>query len=74
MNIDIDIGNMAYSIVQCLFVIDLHALKVFSTRKNICCGRVLAQACCPVSLRYNLKIETAYWKIETDWHIVAVFV
>jgi hypothetical protein len=31
----VDIGNAAYSTVQGLFLIDLHSLKVFSTRKNV---------------------------------------
>jgi len=42
MYIDSDIGNMAYGIVQVLFLIVLHGLKVSSTRKNIFCGRVLS--------------------------------
>jgi hypothetical protein len=37
----VDIGNIAYSTVQGLFLIKLHALKVFSSKKkkNILCAR-----------------------------------
>jgi hypothetical protein len=37
-----DIGNIAFSTLQGLLLIYLHALKLFSTKKYIYCGRVLA--------------------------------
>jgi hypothetical protein len=42
MYIDIDIVNMAYSILQGLFLIDLRVLKVFPASNNIFCGCVIA--------------------------------
>jgi hypothetical protein len=37
-----DIGNIAYSTLQGLFLIDLHTLKAFSIRKDVYCGCVHA--------------------------------